>query len=38
MEQIIDGLGKLAPIMHSGLAEVRQRDEVCIWHTSVRPE
>lgn len=29
MEQIIEGLGKLAPIMHTGLAEVRQKDEVC---------
>ena len=28
MEQIIEGLGKLAPIMQSGLAEVRQKDEV----------
>lgn len=28
IEQIVDGLGNLAPIIHSGLAQVRSRDEV----------
>jgi hypothetical protein len=31
-EQIVEGLGNLAPIMVSGLAEVRSKDEVCHYH------
>ena len=38
MEQIIEGLGKLAPIMHTGLAEVRQKDEVCQNYIALQAE
>ena len=30
IEQIVDGLGNLAEVMSSGLAEVRSKDEVSI--------